>query len=148
QETEPVHGAGAANHTEFIARANNPTTIMPAGRPAQPPYGPGQGRPGQGAAAVRGGHVLTPPGEDADEPWIPPQPALSKRAQRKAEKEDEKARARAAATPVRTLREGSPRRRGVLWVVVLVLAALLATGAGWFFGMGPGAAATIPSVAN
>jgi serine/threonine-protein kinase len=33
-------------------------------------------------------------------------------------------------------------------VVVLVLAALLATGAGWFFGMGPGAAATIPSVAN
>jgi serine/threonine-protein kinase len=72
----------------------------------------------------------------------------SKRAQRKAEKEDGKARARAAATPVRALREGSPRRRGILWVVVLVLAALLATGAGWFFGMGPGAAAAIPPVAN
>lgn len=152
QETEPVQGGGAQNRTEFIARANNPTTIMPAGRPAQPPYGPGYGQdhgsPGQSPAGVRAGHILTPPGEDAEEPWTPPQPTLSKRAQRRAAKEDEKVRARAAATPVRTLREGSPRRRGVLWVVVLVLAALLATGAGWFFGMGPGAAATIPSVAN
>jgi serine/threonine-protein kinase len=152
QETEPVHGGGVPNRTEFIARASNPTTIMPAGRPAQPPHGPGHGqdqaRPGQGPAAVRAGHILTPPDEDAEEAWAPPQPTLSKRAQRKAGKEVEKARARAAATPVRTLREGSPRRRGALWVVVLVLAALLATGAGWFFGMGPGAAATIPSVAN
>nr|WP_258806109.1 PASTA domain-containing protein [Pseudarthrobacter sp. NS4] len=147
-------GAGSRNRTEFIARSNNPTTIMPSGRPAPPPYVPGQGRGedvrSEGPAAVRGSgsHVLTPPGEDVEEPWSPPPKLPSKRAQRKAEKEDGKARARAAATPARTLREGNPRRRGALWVVVLVLAALLATGAGWFFGMGPGAAATIPEVAN
>jgi serine/threonine-protein kinase len=35
-----------------------------------------------------------------------------------------------------------------LWVVILVIAALLATGAGWFFGMGPGSPGTIPAVAN
>jgi serine/threonine-protein kinase len=149
-----IHNTAVSrNRTEYIARTNNPTTILPSGRPAPPPYIPGQGHghagPGEGPSAVRGSgsHVLTPLGEDVEEPWSPP-PPTSKRAQRKAEKEDGKARARAAATPARTLREGSPRRRGVLWVVVLVLAALLATGAGWFFGMGPGAAATIPEVAN
>ena len=114
-------------HTEVIGRTSNPTTVMPYGKPAAPPYPPS---PGTGPA------------------WSAPPPVLGKRAQRKADKEDERARARAAATPARTLREGSPRRRGILWVIVLVLAALLATGAGWFFGMGPGAAATIPSVAN
>lgn len=154
-ETEPVHGA-TPNSTEFIARTNNPTTVMPAGPPARPPHGPGQGlvagqadgSRSQAPAAVRGSHLLTPPGEDEDEAWAAPPPVLSKRAQRKAGKEEGKARARAAATPVRALREGSPRRRGVLWVVVLLLAAVLATGAGWFFGMGPGAAAAIPPVAN
>ena len=150
RETAPVQEAGFRNHTEFIARTSNPTTVMPSGRPAPPAHGPALGQeflqPDRGAAP--GSHILTPPGEDVEEPWAPPAPQLSKRAQRKAGKEDEKARARAAATPVRSLREGSARRRGVLWVVVLVLAALLATGAGWFFGMGPGAAATIPAVAN
>ncbi|MFD5278947.1 Stk1 family PASTA domain-containing Ser/Thr kinase [Pseudarthrobacter sp. NPDC058362] len=71
-----------------------------------------------------------------------------KRALKKAAREEEQARARAAATPARSLREGNPRRRGALWVVLLVLLALLATGAGWFFGMGPGSAATVPAVAN
>lgn len=144
--------AGSPHRTEFIARTSNPTTIMPSGRPAVPPYVPLQRQQhadrNPGNAAAHGSHILTPPGEDAEEAWAPPTPLPSKRAQRKAEKEEEKARARAAATPARTLREGNPRRRGVLWVVVLVLAALLATGAGWFFGMGPGAAATIPEVAN
>jgi serine/threonine-protein kinase len=32
--------------------------------------------------------------------------------------------------------------------VVLVILALLATGAGWFFGMGPGSPGTVPAVAN
>jgi serine/threonine-protein kinase len=73
---------------------------------------------------------------------------LSKRAQRKQQHDAEKAQSRAAATPLRSLREGSPRRRGLLWVLVLVIAALLATGAGWFFGMGPGSPGTIPSVAR
>jgi beta-lactam-binding protein with PASTA domain/serine/threonine protein kinase len=147
-DTAPV-----PQHTEVIGRTSNPTTVMPYGKPAAPAYPPSQGgyppaaRPS--GTSPSAGRPLTPPGDDTGPmTWSPPPPVLGKRAQRKADKEDERARARAAATPARTLREGSPRRRGILWVIVLVLAALLATGAGWFFGMGPGAAATIPSVAN
>ena len=155
-DLQPPAAAGMASqgHTEVIARTSNPTSVMPFGRPPAPPHSPprtpaathtGQeGRPALSAAH----HNLTPPDSD-DQPWAPAAAApLGKRAQRKAEKEDEKARARAAAVPARSLREGSARRRGVLWVVVLVIAALLATGAGWFFGMGPGSAAAIPAVAN
>ncbi|WP_458778891.1 Stk1 family PASTA domain-containing Ser/Thr kinase [Arthrobacter sp. D3-16] len=143
---------GNRNHTEVISRTNNPTSVMPFGRPPAPrhqPLHPQAGRgPGRESAPGQR-HVLTPPDRDDDARWTgAAPPPLSKRAQRKADKEDERARARAAATPARNLREGSPRRRGVLWVVVLVIAALLATGAGWFFGMGPGSAAAIPSVAN
>lgn len=139
--------------TEVIGRTNNPTTVMPSGKPAAPPYPPSpvQSTPAlrpAGPAPGASSRTLTPAGDVTDETWAPAPPSLGKRAQRKADKEDERARARAAATPARTLREGNPRRRGVLWVIVLVLAALLATGAGWFFGMGPGSAATIPSVAN
>ncbi len=149
--------AGNPDHTEVIARTNNPTSVMPFGRPAAPPHRPLQSRDGQGPGAGQQSgppapgsrHHLTPPGTDDDAPWPAPPPAsVSKRAQRKADKDEEKARARAAATPARNLREGSPRRRGALWVVVLLIAALLATGAGWFFGMGPGSAAAIPAVAN
>ncbi|MBA4102651.1 MAG: serine/threonine protein kinase, partial [Arthrobacter sp.] len=148
---EPDNTGLVQHPTEVIGRTSNPTTVMPYGQPAGSAYQPtpGQSRsamqpsgPAPGAAR----RTLSPP--DDDQEWAPPPPVLGKRAQRKADREDEKARARAAATPARTLREGNPRRRGVLWVIVLVVAALLATGAGWFFGMGPGAAASIPSVAN
>lgn len=152
--------AGNPSHTEVIARTNHPTSVMPFGRPAAPPRHPQQPQPqqpqvdhgpGEEARPAASGlrYKLTPPGSDDDARWAAAAPAaLSKRAQRKADKENEKARARAAATPARNLREGSPRRRGVLWVVILLIAALLATGAGWFFGMGPGSAAAIPAVAN
>ena len=98
--------------------------------------------------AVRPGRRALPDNydsyDDGDEPAVP----ASKRAQRKHDRDEEKARQRAAATPVRSLREGNPRRRGLLWVLVLVIAALLAGGAGWFFGMGPGSPGTIPQLAN
>lgn len=110
------------DHTEVLTRARNHTSVMPFERLPPPGHQPGR----------------TP----SD---LPP---VSKRAQRKADKAAGIAQARAAATPARALREGSPRRRGVLWVVVLVIAALLATGAGWFFGMGPGSAAAVPAVAS
>jgi serine/threonine protein kinase/beta-lactam-binding protein with PASTA domain len=155
-ETEFMDGTrtdtGYVQHpTEVIGRTNNPTTVMPYGQRAVNAYPPppGQSRSNVQPSALApdgAGRTLSPP--DEDQAWAPPPPVLGKRAQRKADKEDERARARAAATPARTLREGNPRRRGVLWVVILVVAALLATGAGWFFGMGPGAAASIPSVAN
>ncbi|WP_458110882.1 Stk1 family PASTA domain-containing Ser/Thr kinase [Arthrobacter sp. R1-13] len=119
---------GAAEPTEIIARTNNPTTVLPAS------ISP--------AALKASGSVGLP-----EDPELPVRP-LSKREQRKLERDDERARNRAAATPVRSLREGDPRRRGALWIVVLVIAAVLATGAGWFFGMGPGSPGTIPDVAN
>jgi serine/threonine-protein kinase len=148
-------GMESGNQTEVIARPSNPTSVMPFGRPPAPPHIPPQAQAGPHAhreagpevAGIR--HNLTPPGAGDDQAWAPaPAARMSKRAQRRADKEDGKARARAAAVPMRSLHEGSPRRRGVLWIVVLVLAALLATGAGWFFGMGPGSAAAIPAVAN
>ncbi|MEE9097867.1 Stk1 family PASTA domain-containing Ser/Thr kinase [Pseudarthrobacter phenanthrenivorans] len=155
----PAAAAAAPQHqTEVLARASNPTTVLPPGRPAAPAYLPGQSwqvpdrtAEEHGAPQVRHqqrGSLTVPDDDEADIGWPPPPPRLGKRAQRRADRDSERLRAAAAATPVRTLREGNPRRRGVLWVVVLIIAALLATGAGWFFGMGPGAAAAVPAVAN
>ncbi|WAJ34239.1 Stk1 family PASTA domain-containing Ser/Thr kinase [Arthrobacter sp. FX8] len=153
----PAAAAAASQHqTEVLARRSNPTTLMPPARPAAPAYPPGrQEAPAPSASAGPAAQVpyhqrpglALPDDDDADNGWSPP-PRLGKRAQRRADKESGKLRALAAATPVRTLREGNPRRRGILWVLVLIIAALLATGAGWFFGMGPGAAAAVPAVAN
>ena len=150
--------AGSQHQTEVLARGSNPTTFLPSPRPAAPPYPPGHFAPEQDshagqAATAPAAHprmpgLALPDDDDSDSGWSPPPPRLGKRAQRRADKENERLRAVAAATPVRTLRNGNPRRRGILWVLVLVIAALLATGAGWFFGMGPGAAAAVPSVAN
>lgn len=140
--------AGAQNPTEVIARTNNPTTVMsPLAPPErQPRYQPDP--PGEHATSVFPA-ALPPQHQGAYSPYPDTSPApLTKRAQRKADKEAEKARSRAAATPLRSLREGNPRRRGALWVVILIIAALLATGAGWFFGMGPGSPGTVPAVAN
>ncbi|MCO4256630.1 Stk1 family PASTA domain-containing Ser/Thr kinase [Pseudarthrobacter cellobiosi] len=143
--------AGQQNPTEIIARTNNPTAVMSSFSRPQPPHPPhaphalyppdADYRPGE---QFRPEAHYRPYAQDAVPAAIP----LSKRARRKLDREDEKARSRAAATPVRSLREGNPRRRGALWVVVLVIIALLATGAGWFFGMGPGSPGTIPAVAN
>ncbi|MDQ0756811.1 Stk1 family PASTA domain-containing Ser/Thr kinase [Arthrobacter sp. B3I4] len=147
--------------TEVISRGSNPTTILSATprsnapRPSYEPgayapgaYSPGSSRPGTGAYGA-----LAPPEERefgasaVDVPYDRAAPA-SKRAQRKQDRDEEKARQRAAATPSRTLRPGNPRRRGLIWIVALVLIALLAAGAGWFFGMGPGSPGTIPQLAN
>lgn len=138
--------AGLQNPTEVIARTNNPTTVMsPLAPPERPPRFPPPSF-GDNATSVVPAAPFPP---DAYVPYPDTSPApLTKRARRKAERDAEKARSRAAATPLRSLREGNPRRRGALWVVILIIAALLATGAGWFFGMGPGSPGTIPAVAN
>nr|WP_308292672.1 Stk1 family PASTA domain-containing Ser/Thr kinase [Pseudarthrobacter humi] len=142
---------GQQNQTEIIARTNNPTAVMSSfsrPQPQHPPHAPHALYPPD--ADYRPGEQLRPEAHyrpDAQD-TVPAAIPLSKRARRKLDREDEKARSRAAATPVRSLREGNPRRRGALWVMVLVIIALLATGAGWFFGMGPGSPGTIPAVAN
>lgn len=76
------------------------------------------------------------------EPGLPPSPREMRRREREAERQS----AAAAATPTRTLTPGARRRRGAVWAMVVVLLALIAALAGWFFGVGPGAAATVPPV--
>ncbi|MFI2563703.1 Stk1 family PASTA domain-containing Ser/Thr kinase [Paenarthrobacter sp. NPDC018779] len=107
--------------TEFISHQSNPTTVMASAAPQRRATIPGVNDP-----------VRTP----------------GKREAKRLEKQEAKDRARAAATPVRPLREGNPRRRGVIWAIVIVILALLAGSAGWFFGMGPGSPGTVPDVKN
>jgi serine/threonine-protein kinase len=142
----PIHGGEVprGRPTEVISRASNPTTVFSAPA-ASTPVSSTPRPPTPGSSPAR--PVLPSYGFDDDDSDDGPLP-LSKREQRKLDRHEEKARSRAAATPVRTLREGNPRRRGALWIVILVILALLATGAGWFFGMGPGSPGTVPAVAN
>lgn len=136
QEHTEVLAAGQ-HPTEIITRQSNPTAVLSAA----------QQRPGQfGALATP--TDPDPDAADAEDDQAGTLGPLSKRAQRKQDRDTAKAQSKAAATPVRSLREGSARRRGVLWIIVLVIAAFLATGAGWFFGMGPGSPGTIPRVTS
>ncbi|MDQ0864324.1 Stk1 family PASTA domain-containing Ser/Thr kinase [Arthrobacter globiformis] len=142
----PIHGDDVppGRPTEVISRTSNPTTVFSAPVSSNPVSStPASSKP----ASSTPRRVLPPYGFDDDDREAAPLP-LSKREQRKLDRHEQKERSRAAATPVRTLREGNARRRGALWIVVLVILALLATGAGWFFGMGPGSPGTVPAVAN
>lgn len=122
QPTESIRTTAAP--TEFIARQSNPTTVMAA------------------SSMQRSGPAGVVPGVDTNVP------GPGKRELKRIQKQEAKDRARAAATPVRPLREGNPRRRGVIWAVVVVILAVLAASAGWFFGMGPGSPGTVPEVKN
>lgn len=116
--------AATVSPTEFISQQSNPTTVMAAGGPGRPP-----------SAVVAPGNQM-----DARQP--------GKRELKRLERQESKDRARAAATPSRPLREGNPRRRGIIWTIVIVILATLAASAGWFFGMGPGSPGTVPDVKN
>jgi serine/threonine-protein kinase len=90
---------------------------------------------------------LYPPSDTAPVA-VPGKHVPNKRAVKRQDREAQKARARAAARPSQSLRPGNPRRRGLIWLILLLVLALLAAGAGWFFGLGPGALATVPDVHN
>lgn len=126
---------GVQQPTQVISRGSNPTTVL-SRTPRPGAYGPL-------SAPEEAGF-----GASAAEPDVEPLGPASKRAQRKQDRDEEKARQRAAATPSRSLRAGNPPRRGLAWILVLVMLALLAAGAGWFFGTGPGSPGTIPQLAN
>lgn len=122
ERTETLERIGRP--TEIISSQRNPTTVLP-------PSG-------------------FSPGETTVQAVLPterPAPA-SKRDIKRMARQEEKDRARAAATPSRSLQEGNPRRRAVIWTVVVIVLAILATAAGWFFGMGPGSPGTIPDTKN
>ncbi|NYD79488.1 Stk1 family PASTA domain-containing Ser/Thr kinase [Arthrobacter cupressi] len=131
-----VLGSADAAHTEIISSGQHPTSVLP--------------QPAQGISAAAFPTSVLPPagplpaGTDRDASSAQLSPREEKRAARQAEKD----RARAAATPSRTLREGNVRRRAVIWASVILLLAVLAGTAGWFFGMGPGSPGTIPALKN
>ncbi|MGW9415216.1 Stk1 family PASTA domain-containing Ser/Thr kinase [Arthrobacter cupressi] len=131
-----VLGSADAAHTEIISSGQHPTSVLP--------------QPAQGISAAAFPTSVLPPagplpaGTDRDASSAQLSPREEKRAARQAEKD----RARAAATPSRTLREGNARRRAVIWASVILLLAVLAGTAGWFFGMGPGSPGTIPALKN
>lgn len=52
------------------------------------------------------------------------------------------------ATTALTRRVTLRRRRGILWLALVLLGVLLAAGAGWWFNGGPGGSATVPDVAG
>ncbi|WAH97928.1 Stk1 family PASTA domain-containing Ser/Thr kinase [Arthrobacter sp. MMS18-M83] len=122
ERTETLERIGRP--TEIISSQRNPTTVLP-------PSG-------------------FSPGETTVQAVLPTErPApTSKRDIKRMARQEEKDRARAAATPSRSLQEGNPRRRAVIWTVVVIVLAILATAAGWFFGMGPGSPGTIPDTKN
>ncbi len=108
--------------TEFVDRRANHTTVMPAAS------------------------QLYIPEDSETEPEVAHHG--SKREARRLTKAQDKARAKAAAVPTKTLGKGHPRRRGAIWLAIVLALAILGASAGWFFGMGPGALAAVPDVGN
>ncbi len=72
---------------------------------------------------------------------------VSPRQQRRAAKERNKEQTRQARTPQKQLKPGK-KSRNVIWIAALVLLAAVIAVAGWYFGAGPGALATVPNVTN
>lgn len=103
---------------------------------------------GQAPTAALGGSALTSTVEESSATTESGQPNLSKRQAAAAAKTQAKAKAKAAATPQKTLGSRHPRRRAVLWVLLVLLLGVIAAGAGWFLALGPGALATVPEVGN
>lgn len=113
----------AASDTEVISTDPNRTTVIP--RPAQHTQIFSAGQTAAAAPAVE-------------------QRPLTARESKKRQRE----LARRARRPEQTLRRGNPRRRGIIWIVVLAIVAALVAAAGWFFGLGPGALVAVPDVAG
>ena len=117
--------------------------IAPLSRPVQSHPATGHPAPGGTEILAAGG-----PGHTSVMPRPPAPAPLTPREQRRQDKEAGRAARIAAARPTHQLGRGNPRRRGVVWLVVVVVLAVLAAAVGWFFGFGPGALATVPPVKN
>ncbi|MFQ4150421.1 Stk1 family PASTA domain-containing Ser/Thr kinase [Arthrobacter sp. LAPM80] len=118
--TEVIATQGQPNdRTEAIASPYFPTSVLPAS-------------PGIDDERHQGTTVIAP---------------LVPRSKRQ-EALQAKARAKAAATPLKTLGPKNPRRRALVWLLLFVMLGMLAAGAGWFVGFGPGALATVPELHN
>ncbi len=83
--------------------------------------------------------------EDPHAPGTGPLPVHRSKRQLAA---DAKARAKAAATPRTTLGPAKPRRRALLWILLVTVLFAVVAVMGWFLALGPGALATVPDVHN
>nr|WP_139346703.1 PASTA domain-containing protein [Sinomonas mesophila] len=124
--------------------SDSPTEALPVGAGAfGGQHAPGWDPPSSAPTEVIGAgmsHTSVMPRHDQGA--RPP----SARELRRRGREAARAAATAAATPTRSLTPGRRRARGAVWAVVIAVLALIAAVAGWFFGVGPGAAATVPDV--
>jgi eukaryotic-like serine/threonine-protein kinase len=120
--------------TEVISQDDNRTTVI---APSYQ-YTQALARP-QGAMETGNDYGQATDSSDISDTAAPPT------------KREAKARAKAlsrqARRPEQSLRK-HPRRRGLLWAIVLGILAVLVATAGWFFGLGPGAPVEIPGVSG
>jgi serine/threonine-protein kinase len=150
-ERRPVSAEALRDEIEHIRRQltdpqldlrTAPTAFIPPPLGASDPRMPTEALPAARTEAIPMG-ISHPTTVMPHRPQsAPPTARELKRQQRDAARQS----AISAATPTRTLTAGDRRRRGAVWAVVVVLLAVIAALAGWFFGVGPGAAATVPAV--
>ncbi|KHL03133.1 Stk1 family PASTA domain-containing Ser/Thr kinase [Sinomonas humi] len=134
-----VHGVEAA--TSLIGPHESLTEQMTTHRTQALGHSPNRAQGTEVITAMGSGHTSVMPRP------APPAPRSPRELRRQAKAEDRAVRA-AAARPTHQLGKGNPRRRGAIWLAIVVVLALLAAAAGWFFGFGPGALATVPPVKN
>ncbi|MBP2414993.1 serine/threonine-protein kinase [Arthrobacter stackebrandtii] len=128
--------------TTVIAATSFATSVMPLPSSLYPDL-PDAGHP----AAADPGTDPAPASGDGGADDAPPA-RLSKRQAKALDKTERKQALREASTPRTTLGPAHPRRRALLWTLLVVFLAVLAAAAGWFLGFGPGALADVPDVHN
>lgn len=154
----PAYDAGRppAGATEVISGTDAATSVIAAARDATralPRNEPGAGRPADtGATSViqhpRSAAGVPSAGTAAAATQLEARRPSSARQQKRDARAARKEWDREAQRPLESLESPGARRRGwILAIVLLLLAALLAA-AGWFFGLGPGAAVTVPAFAG
>lgn len=127
----PADG-GSSHRTEFIPQTAHTMYLdQPRALADSPivPYAPDL-EGGQAPGSVQSSFAAASSGK------------MSKRQQRLAAKAD----AAQAAKPTTNLSPKHGKRRGLILILIVVLLAILGGIGGWFFGMGPGALATVPEL--
>lgn len=140
--TSIIAAPGLATPTFETSVLPRPSRLYPEEPPAQagPPFLVDDAGPAGTAAA--GGTGSASFGDGG--PGAP----LSKRQAAGLAKVARREQAKAAATPRTTLGPRHPRRRALLWTLLIALLVVIAASAGWFLGFGPGALADVPDVHN
>lgn len=155
QSTEVISPSTLSGEaTTVIASPQFPTSVLPpshrlyteepndvwqqAAETSALPY-----RLSQGAGAAFESSTSTGVSAGDAESDMPPAKESKRQAALKA-----KARAREAATPTTTLGPAKPKRRALLWILLVLVLSTVAATAGWYLALGPGALASIPEVHN